>query len=164
MPASIMTQPNPGESPCVAVIDDDIRFIRYVERLLSVSGVTVSPITTDDLEQTAQVMSDAHCSAALVDVFMYDQVHGFAAVESLREDPRTAHVPLIISSADHREVARATKRIEHQGCSVLLKPFEPEELLEMLVSVNPEAFAAPIIQFDDRNHVLASGTYSHSRI
>ena len=121
----------------IAVLDDDIKFIRLVERILRQEHIDVWPVTTLDLDEAVRVVEQSACSAALVDIYMYGDCAGFALIEKLRANPSTADLPLIVTSAAHREVGRKVGFLVKNKCSVLLKPFEVDDLLTKVRAARP---------------------------
>lgn len=113
----------------VVVIDDDLQFIRMVERALKAEGIPVQAVTTPDVDEAAAIVARSGCRAALVDVYMYGETLGFTLIERLRGEPSTASVPLIVTSGARREIGRRVEFLQAQGCGVLLKPFALDELL-----------------------------------
>ena len=113
----------------IAVLDDDQRFIRMVERVLASDGLAAAPVTTLDLDEACRVVASLAPALALVDVFMYGNAAGFDLVERLRADPATASLPLLVTSGAHREIAGRLTFLKDHGCGVLLKPFDAEDLL-----------------------------------
>jgi DNA-binding response OmpR family regulator len=124
----------------VAVLDDDIRFIRLVERILASDEIEVEPVTTLDIEEARRVIALSNCQAALVDIYMYGDVYGFRLVERLRKDPELAALPIIVASGAKREIGRRVGFLQENGCRVLIKPFHPEELL---AAVESATFSSP---------------------
>lgn len=113
----------------VAVIDDDLPFIRMVERGLATEGIRIHPITTMDIDEAVRVVESAGCQAAFVDVFMYGDALGFALVERLRANAPTSTLPIVITSGARREIGRQVEFLQRHRCSVLLKPFGLGDLL-----------------------------------
>jgi len=116
----------------VAVLGDDIRFIRMVESMLGSEGIQVEPVTTPDVDEAVRVISATGCAAALVDLYMYGDAQGYRLVDALRDNPGTAGLPLIVTSGAHRELGRRAGYLVDRRCSVLLKPFRIEDLLDRL--------------------------------
>lgn len=117
----------------VAVFDDDVRFIRFVERVLGLARVDAVPITTIDPLEAVRVAADSGCDAVLVDLRMYDDpVAGFGFVGALRDDPRTRNLPVCLVTGEVTELRRQRELIDRYGCSVLPKPFTPDDLLGVL--------------------------------
>jgi DNA-binding response OmpR family regulator len=125
--------------PRIAVIDDDIRFIRMVERVLMLEGIGVQPVTTLDLDEAVSVVAQSGCRACLIDVMMYGAASGFELVERLRSDPATASIPLIVTSGARREIGRRVHFLQETECGLLLKPFAPEELVSRVRALAHDA-------------------------
>ena len=119
----------PQPSPDVAVLDDDIQFIRMVERVLKSESIGIYPVTTLDLEEAARVIGESGCHLALIDIFMYGNAAGFDLISRLRADPATASLPILVTSGAQREVARRVEFLQENHCELLLKPFTPDELI-----------------------------------
>jgi DNA-binding response OmpR family regulator len=124
-----VTTSNAGARERIAVLDDDIKFIRLVERVLDGLDIDIQPVTTPDLDEAVRVVRTTRCRAALVDLYMYGDPSGFRMVEKLRHDPGTSDLPVILTSGAHRELGRKVGFLVQHHCSVLLKPFSVEELL-----------------------------------
>ena len=50
--------------------------------------------------------------------------------DPVKLDPETAAIPVLVCSAAHHEVREMEARLPTHGVDVLLKPFNPDELLE----------------------------------
>jgi DNA-binding response OmpR family regulator len=125
---------SPGER-CIAVLDDDVKFIRLVERLLGTERIRVQPITTLDLDEAIRVVRDSRCSGALVDIYMYGDAAGFALIEKLRQNEGTADLPVVVTSGAHRELGRRADFLQEHRCGVLLKPFAIDDLMAKVKSM-----------------------------
>ena len=119
-------------APVVAIFDDDIAYIRAVERMLRLGGFASCPITTFDVDEAARVIAEAGCRAVLVDIFLYDEPRGFSCIERLRAVEATANLPLVVTSGAHREIQRMAPFLAAHRCELLEKPFGPDELLAKL--------------------------------
>ncbi len=116
----------------VGVLDDDIVFIRFMERVLSTVGIEVQPVTTFDLGEAVDVISSTHCDVAFVDIFMYEGIHGFACVERLRAEAVTHDLPIVVTTGAHDLVAQRSQFLARNACRVLLKPFSVDDLLHTI--------------------------------
>lgn len=117
-------------SRCVAILDDDIRFIRMVERVLDGEDISIEPITTVDLEEAVRVLAQSRCEMAIVDIFMYGNAAGFTLIEMLRAEPATAALPILVASGARREIGKRVAFLQQHNCDVLLKPFGIDELID----------------------------------
>jgi CheY-like chemotaxis protein len=117
----------------IAVCDDDLAFIRFVERLFSCAGATIVPVTTLDPAEAVRVIGDAGCDAALIDLRMYNDDHaGLTLVRLLRECPTTMDIPLEMVSGATRELKKHADYLHELRCAVLPKPVSAEDLLASL--------------------------------
>jgi len=119
-------------TPVVAILDDDISYIRAVERMLQVTGFASCPITTLDIDEAARVIAHAGCRAVLVDIFMYDEPRGFEYIQRLRANEATADLPLLVTSGARRQLQRMAPFLKAHRCDLLEKPFGPDELASKL--------------------------------
>jgi two-component system response regulator MprA len=123
----------------VAVLDDDIRFIRRVERVLNQEDVGVCAVTTMDLDEAVRVIGGSECNMVLVDIFMYGSAAGFDLIERLRSAEATARLPIIVTSGARREIGKRVTFLQENNCDVLLKPFAPQDLVARVLA--PEGSA-----------------------
>lgn len=133
----------------IALIDDDIMFIRLVERILFGERTELVPITTLDIREAADIVAEGDFSLVLIDIMMYGHAAGFELVEALRSREATAAVPIVVTSGAHREIGRRVDFLRQHDCTVLRKPFEPEELVARVRSTDaaparPLTFPAPV--------------------
>jgi CheY-like chemotaxis protein len=129
---------------CVAVCDDDLRFIRLVERMLGEVESTIVPVTTLDPDDAVRVIAEAGCDAALIDLNIYNDCQaGLTLVRLLREHPATASLPLLLATAASvRDVRRHDAELRALNCGVLAKPFSVDALFDALGLVSPTQPAA----------------------
>jgi len=116
----------------VAVLDDDIRFIRLVERVLRGLQLDIQPVTTPDIDEAVRVVRVTGCDAALAGLHMYGRPCGCRFVEKPRSEPATSDLPVILTSAAHREGGRHVEFLVQHRCGVLLKPSSVQELAARL--------------------------------
>ncbi len=128
----------------VAIFDDDVVYIRTVERMLRVAGVPSFGVTTFDVDEAARVIAAAGCRAVLVDVFLYDEPRGFACIDRLRSLEATADLPLLVTSGARRQLQRMATYLTENRCALLEKPFGPDALLEKLEAAASLIAQAPV--------------------
>lgn len=115
---------------CLVMVADDSKVVRVkTSRLLAKHAYRVA-LAEDGLDALRQI-ADAPPDVLITDVEM-PHMDGFALTRQLRNDPRTAHIPIVMITADdlkHRAEAFDA------GVSVLLsKPYPEDELLSYLQS------------------------------
>jgi signal transduction histidine kinase len=119
-----------GAAPAVRsarllVADDNPDMREYVGRLLKGQGWTVD-FANDGLQALALARDEAP-DLVITDVMM-PNLDGFGLLRHLREDPRTAQVPVIVLSARAGEEARVDG-LDAGADDYLVKPFSAKELL-----------------------------------
>jgi DNA-binding response OmpR family regulator len=60
---------------------------------------------------------------------------GWQILQLLKLDPQTCTVPVLICSAAVAEVRATEERLREQGCDILLKPFNLDELLDKVCAL-----------------------------
>lgn len=113
----------------IAVFDDDLRFLRMVERALQGHGLEMQPVTTPDLDDAVRVVAMSDARAALIDIYMYGESAGFDLIDRLRHNAETAGIPIIVTSGAYRDINKHRDFLREMNCAVLPKPFEVEQLL-----------------------------------
>lgn len=116
----------------VLVIDDDPQFIDLMQSLLTAEGYEVASCTRG---------ADAHHLAREVrpDVITLDlrmpDLSGWEVLQQLRSDSDLLRIPVLVISAAGAELAETNERLRDLGyhdVSILVKPFEIDELLGRL--------------------------------
>lgn len=124
---------------CLVMIADDSKVVRIkTSRLLAKHMYRVS-LAEDGLDAARQIELD------LPDVLITDVempgMDGFELTRQVRNNPRTAHIPIVMITAD--DVKHRADALE-AGVSVLLsKPYPEDQLLSYLQSTLSRAAAAP---------------------
>jgi len=116
----------------ILIIDDeeDIRQVAALS-LETVAGWDV--VTASNGARGIERAADEQPDAILIDVMM-PELDGPATVDLLRQDPRTAHIPVMLLTAkvqgpDQRTFAALGVR------AVLFKPFDPLTLSDQIADV-----------------------------
>jgi CheY-like chemotaxis protein len=131
----------------IALVDDDTQYIRMVERVLFGERTEVVPITTLDIEEAVEIVAGGEFSLVVIDIMMYGNAAGFDVVEQLRRREPTRHVPIVIASGAQREIGRRVDFLREHNCTVLLKPFDPEELIASVRSADEGAGGGTPLKF-----------------
>jgi chemosensory pili system protein ChpA (sensor histidine kinase/response regulator) len=123
-------QPLPSKPavPIVMIVDDSMTVRKITGRLLEREGyqVITAKDGVDALEQIKEIIPDI----MLVDIEM-PRMDGFDLTRNIRNDPRTAGIPIIIISS--RFVEKHRSHAEQIGVNAFLgKPYEEAQLLEQI--------------------------------
>lgn len=123
-----MPSPLTDDRP-VVVFDDDVQFLRMVERVLEDRGLRVELVTTPVLANAADLITAMNPRLLMVDLFMYGDATGFSFVELLRSRPEHHDLPIVVTSGAHAALARRARFLREHRCQVLPKPFGAHDLL-----------------------------------
>ena len=121
-------QTHPEKTTTVMVVDDSLTVRKITSRLLEREGCDVL-IAKDGVDAT-QLLQDIIPDVMLVDLEM-PRMDGFELIKTVRSNPRTANIPIIVISSrtaeKHRNVAKQL------GVNAFLgKPYKEDELLKYL--------------------------------
>jgi len=111
--------------PRILVVDDEPEAVELVEFNLKQSGYAVT--TADDGAEALKKARAQTPDLIVLDV-MLPEMDGFEICKSLRLDPATARVPIIMLTAKAAEIDRVLG-LELGADDYLTKPFSPRELL-----------------------------------
>jgi response regulator RpfG family c-di-GMP phosphodiesterase len=124
----------PGSSPTpldrqglesVLVVDDDVRVIELLQITLTGRGYTVH--TAFDGDAALEEVQRRHPDLVVLDVRL-PRRSGFQVLEAIRSAPETAHLPVILISANGANEARI-QGLRKGADDYLIKPFSPRELI-----------------------------------
>ncbi len=110
--------------PHIVLADDNADMRQYLQRLLA-ERFEVAPVA--DGERALEIARSERPDLIITDVMM-PRLDGFGLLRALRDDPRTATIPVIMLSARAGEEAR----VEGLGAGAddyLIKPFSARELM-----------------------------------
>ena len=112
-----------------ALVVDDSQVIRdLISVNLQMEGFEV--VTAADGEVALELAASMSPDVITVDVMM-PRLSGFEAVARLRQDPKTAHIPIVIVTG-RAQLADLARGEELGVEAYLTKPFEPAELVEVV--------------------------------
>ncbi len=113
-----------GSRPTVVLADDNADMRDYVRRLLSTDYRVVA---VADGAEALRIATTRKPDLVITDVMM-PNLDGFGLLKALREDPRTAPIPVVMLSARAGEEARV-EGLKAGADDYLTKPFSARELL-----------------------------------
>jgi len=109
----------------ILVVEDDRTLATLLNDILSIDGYRVTQAGTGNnaLQRAIQAPPDL----MLLDIMLPD-IDGYAVLDSLRNEPKTMHVPVIMLTA-LRETSNKLRAFDLLANDYLTKPFEGDELL-----------------------------------
>lgn len=111
----------------ILVVNDTEEILELFRDILEGLGHEVIPLTyaPDDLQQIVEIKPDL----GIIDFVMGGlEYRGWQLVQKLRMHRPTANIPLIICTAAKREVYEQEGWLTEKGISIVLKPFDVEDL------------------------------------
>jgi two-component system, cell cycle response regulator len=117
-----------SETQRVLVVEDDPDINAIVGAYVELEGFEYVPAFHG--QQALDEARTGQLSLVLLDLMLPD-MDGFAICRALKEDPRTAHLPVVMLTAlDDGESRR--KGLEAGASAYLTKPFHPDRLLQAI--------------------------------
>ncbi len=117
--------PQQNDNPCIFVIDDELNNILLLVKLLKEKGYRVR--AARDGGFALQSLEKETVDLILLDIMMPD-MSGFEVCEKLKENRRTASIPIIFLSAMD-ETENKIKGLEMGAVDYITKPFDLDEVL-----------------------------------
>ena len=116
-----MTDPS-SFRPLILVVDDERSLFPVYDDLFVGEGWACACLRSPD---SAGVIAELNPSLIVTDlVFAGDREAGRRFVEALAEDPDTAAIPIVVCSADARQLDESRSWIDTLACAHLAKPFD----------------------------------------
>ena len=122
-------------SKTVLYVEDNEFNRKIVRQLLSVT--TYSLLEAIDGEQGVAMAVDARPDLVLMDIQL-PKLSGLDATRKIRQDPRTAHVPIIVVTSFALS-GDDQKALEAGASAYLAKPYSPRQMLELIRKLAPES-------------------------
>ena len=116
----------------IVVVDDEPAFLEFVQELLRDEGHTVIPVKHGDGAHS--VIRWRQPDVVLLDMHLDHAEGGWMILDRMRLESDTAHIPVIMCSADSRLLEQEAAHLEEEGSCILPKPFDVEELLAMVAN------------------------------
>jgi two-component system response regulator HydG len=121
------------EERAIVIVDDDTRFCKILGDILQVRGFTVTQIT-DPHSVMEKLRQDGQ--TVLLDMKLND-VNGLDIFKKIREE--YPHLPVILMTGYMKEMSAVIEAALKIGaCTCLYKPFEIEELIQILIEISHE--------------------------
>lgn len=111
--------------PRILIVDDDVTITELMKALVKMEGH--EPTTVNDSLQALEVAQSVNPDLITLDLMM-PGLTGFELCELMKNDPRFAHVPIVIVSA--RDDAESKERARKAGATdYLTKPFGVDDFI-----------------------------------
>ncbi len=115
----------------ILVVNDSEEILELFHDLLEDMGHEMIPLTyaPDDLQQIVEINPDL----AIIDFVMGGlEYRGWQLIQKLKMHPPTSGIPMIICTAAKREVYEQEGWLTEKGVTIVLKPFDIEDLARAL--------------------------------
>ena len=142
-----MTQSVP-DAPTIVVIDDEDVFLHLMRDILSSEGyrVLIGSVAGDALS-----LIRAHQPALVIlDLVMQTQEAGLDVLREIRAGADTAHLPVLLLTANHQFVRDRARAIRDADTEVMAKPFELNELLTHVAACVAAPETSAVSREDER--------------
>jgi DNA-binding response OmpR family regulator len=128
-------------APLILVIDDDPDILEMYCQALAAEGYTVAcyadPLPAVDSAPLSQP------ALVILDWLFADADTGLTTLRSLRTNPATAHIPILVATAAVHHLQRYAGDLAAAGIPILYKPFYLDELLSLVSMLVSRGIAAP---------------------
>jgi two-component system nitrogen regulation response regulator NtrX len=113
-------------APRIVVVDDDLDILCLLHDALALEGYSVAGASNTDTALAA--LAQELPALVILDLWLDARDAGWRLLERLRADPATAHLPVIVSSADAISLRAQEAALRDLGCAVVEKPFDLDDL------------------------------------
>jgi two-component system cell cycle response regulator DivK len=121
-------------SKTVLYVEDNEFNRKIVRQLLSVT--TYRLLEATDGEEGVAMAFDARPDLVLMDIQL-PKLSGLDATRKIRQDPRTAHIPIIVVTSFALS-GDDQKALEAGASAYMAKPYSPRQMLELIRKLAPE--------------------------
>lgn len=120
-----------SDTPKILVVDDDEHILRSLSQYLELEDFNV--VSASSGPEALALFAKEKPDLLVLDVMM-PGMDGFQVLETLRKDPETAGVPVLMLTArdQHNDIL---KGYQMGATSYLVKPFNLDELVEAIREV-----------------------------
>ncbi|MDZ7619906.1 MAG: response regulator [Patescibacteria group bacterium] len=122
----------------VLLCDDEIHILRAAEFKIKRAGYSVR--TAGDGEEAWQLVQDQTPDLLITDCQM-PRLDGLGLVRRMRDDVRTASVPVLMLTAKGYELSHEILAAELGVIDIIAKPFSPRDLLKRVDAILAEETA-----------------------
>jgi OmpR family response regulator RpaB len=111
----------------ILVVDDEISIRRILETRLSMIGYLV--ITAGDGEEALEIYKREMPNLIILDIMM-PKINGIDVMKKLREDEKTANIPIILLTALVQEINKIKKMMKPYDSYLIKSEIMPAQVIE----------------------------------
>ncbi len=116
----------------ILVVDDHDGMRSFVSEVITMLGHR--PVVCGEAANAPDMIRREHPDMVIFDLHLEQKYAGWYLLNNLRKTDETASIPAVLCTSDDRFVRSHRGAVEAQGAEVLLKPFAPDELIDMIES------------------------------
>jgi len=136
-----------GNTKTILAIDDDSQVIGLYTRYLQPQGYNVVPLT--DPTRAVERVRELKPHAVTLDIMM-PGIDGWKVLDSLKSDPSTRHVPVIVCSI----IEDLDKAFNLGAVDYLVKPILEDDIINALDKINTDGAIREVLIIDDNRDDL----------
>ena len=121
--------------PFITIFNDDDVFLDLMGELLAEEGYTAHSGLVDG--NAYQYVKQTQPDLVILDFLIGKPQSAWNILELIRLDPTTAHLPVLISSANTPLLRENGERLKQLQCAILQKPFDLADLLQQVAALIP---------------------------
>ncbi len=123
------------DRPVVAIVDDHTALLALLCEVLDDEGYRV--ITGAKADDVGRMLTREHPDLLVLDVRLPGALTGLPLLHTIRENPATAHLPILVATADLAFLRLNAGALKNLGCETLAKPFDIDAFLGCVGSLIP---------------------------
>jgi len=127
----------------ILIVEDDENLVKLIETVLKEDGFATYAVNSG--EGALRLVDQADFKMIILDIKLAGKLTGWDVVKALKDNDKTAHIPVIISSIYEKNAESQTKGIS----DYLVKPFIPKQLLNVVHKVMRENVGAKMFMHGD---------------
>lgn len=121
--------------PFVAVVDEVPEILTLMDEILGDEGYrVVTGTNADDIEG---ILVRERPGLLILDVRLPGAVTGLPLLRTIRDYPATAHLPILVATADLNFLRENAGALKDLGCETLAKPFDIDAFLGCVGTLIP---------------------------
>ncbi len=121
------------DTPTIVVIDDHDAFLTLMRDTFETEGYRV--VTGSVAGDALRLVRETQPALVILDLVMETQEAGFNVLREMRETPDTAHIPVLLMTANYQFVRERAAEIHALDAETMVKPFDVGALLDCVVAL-----------------------------